>query len=75
MDDVDIELGDEKNSKGSSEGTTGSYSSLEDDEAELDQLAVLAAKYQIDNLDFGNGNKICKQFLVHLHIIITIFTS
>ncbi|CAG9859552.1 unnamed protein product [Phyllotreta striolata] len=49
-----------KRSKGSSEGdgTTGSYSSLEDDEAETDQLAVLAARYQIDNVNLGNGNKI-----------------
>lgn len=50
----------DKRSKGSSDGTTGSYSSLEDDEAELDQLAALAAKYHVDNVDFGNGNKICK---------------
>ncbi|XP_050296746.1 histone-lysine N-methyltransferase SETD1B isoform X2 [Anthonomus grandis grandis] len=50
-----------KASKGSSEGdgTTGSYSSLEDDEAETDQLMALAAKYQIDNVNLGNGNKIC----------------
>ncbi|EEZ97312.1 glutamate-rich protein 2 [Tribolium castaneum] len=49
-----------KQSKGSSDGdaTTGSYSSLEDDEAETDQLAALAAKYQIDNVNLGNGNKI-----------------
>lgn len=52
----------DKQSKGSSEGdgTTGSYSSLEDDEAEtIDQLAALAARYQIDNVNLGNGNKIC----------------
>lgn len=55
--------GGNKRSKGSSEGdgTTGSYSSLEDDEAEtVDQLAALAARYQIDNVNLGNGNKICK---------------
>ncbi|CAH1114237.1 unnamed protein product [Psylliodes chrysocephalus] len=53
--------GGNKRSKGSSEGdgTTGSYSSLEDDEAEtVDQLAALAARYQIDNVNLGNGNKI-----------------
>ncbi|CAG9837509.1 unnamed protein product [Diabrotica balteata] len=53
--------GEDKRSKGSSEGdgTTGSYSSLEDDEPEaVDQLAALAARYQIDNVDLGNGNKI-----------------
>lgn len=50
----------DKGSKGSSDGTTGSYSSLEDDEAEIDQLAALAAKYHVDNVDLGNGNKICK---------------
>lgn len=57
----DQEVGDKK-SKGSTDGdtTTGSYSSLEDDEAEIDQLAALAAKYQIDNMNFENGNKICK---------------
>lgn len=51
----------DKVSKGSSEGdgTTGSYSSLEDDEAETDQLSALVAKYQIDNVNLGNGNKIC----------------
>lgn len=54
------QVGD-KHSKGSSDGdgTTGSYSSLEDDEVEIDQLTALAAKYQIDNMDLGNGNKIC----------------
>lgn len=43
------------------EATTGSYSSLEDDEAETDQLSTLAvAKYrEIDNVDLGHGNKIC----------------
>ncbi|CAG9769517.1 unnamed protein product [Ceutorhynchus assimilis] len=58
----EIEQGaNDKVSKGSSEGdgTTGSYSSLEDDEAENDQLTALVAKYQIDNVNFGNGNKIC----------------
>ncbi|KAJ8984865.1 hypothetical protein NQ317_002704 [Molorchus minor] len=53
--------GGDKQSKGSSEGdgTTGSYSSLEDDEAEtIDHLAALAARYQVDNMTFGNGNKI-----------------
>ncbi|CAG9823216.1 unnamed protein product [Phaedon cochleariae] len=53
--------GGDKQSKGSSEGdgTTGSYSSLEDDEAEgVDQLAALVARYQIDNVNLGNGNKI-----------------
>lgn len=57
----EIGQGGDKQSKGSSDGdaTTGSYSSLEDDEAEIDHLAALAAKYQIDNVDFGNGNKIC----------------
>lgn len=55
---VEQEVQSDKRSKGSSDGdaTTGSYSSLEDDEAEMDQLAALAAKYQIDNMDFGNGN-------------------
>lgn len=55
----------DKVSKGSSEGdgTTGSYSSLEDDEAETDQLSALVAKYQIDNVNLGNGNKICKFLL------------
>lgn len=55
--------GSDKQSKGSSDGdaTTGSYSSLEDDEAAtVDQLAALAARYQVDNVDLGNGNKICK---------------
>ncbi|KAK4883158.1 hypothetical protein RN001_006477 [Aquatica leii] len=56
--EVGAEQGANKRSKGSSDGTTGSYSSLEDDEAELDQLAALAARYQVDNADFGNGNKI-----------------
>lgn len=59
-------IGD-KQSKGSSDGdaTTGSYSSLEDDEAEtVDQLAALAARYRIDNFDLGNGNKICKYKLI-----------
>ncbi|KAJ3641335.1 hypothetical protein Zmor_027847 [Zophobas morio] len=57
--EVEVGRGD-KQSKGSSDGdaTTGSYSSLEDDEAETDQLAALAAKYQIDNVNLGNGNKI-----------------
>ncbi|XP_017782353.1 PREDICTED: nucleoplasmin-like protein ANO39 [Nicrophorus vespilloides] len=53
--------GTDKRSKGSSDGgdaTTGSYSSLEDDEAEVDQLAALAAKYQMDNMDIGNGNNL-----------------
>jgi hypothetical protein len=59
--EVEVGRGD-KQSKGSSDGdaTTGSYSSLEDDEAETDHLAALAAKYQIDNVNLGNGNKICK---------------
>ncbi|XP_018565822.1 uncharacterized protein LOC108906875 [Anoplophora glabripennis] len=62
---VEVEQGggSDKQSKGSSDGdaTTGSYSSLEDDEAEtVDQLAALAARYQVDNVDLGNGNKICK---------------
>lgn len=59
--EVEIGQGGDKQSKGSSDGdaTTGSYSSLEDDEAEIDHLAALAAKYQIDNVDLGNGNKIC----------------
>lgn len=59
--------GGDKQSKGSSDGdaTTGSYSSLEDDEAEtVDQLAALAARYQVDNVDLGNGNKICKLRMV-----------
>ncbi|KAJ3621463.1 hypothetical protein MTP99_003593 [Tenebrio molitor] len=57
--EVEVGRGD-KQSKGSSDGdaTTGSYSSLEDDEAETDHLAALAAKYQIDNVNLGNGNKI-----------------
>ncbi|CAH2010868.1 unnamed protein product [Acanthoscelides obtectus] len=57
-DEVEVEqsAGD-KRSKGSSDGTTGSYSSLEDDEA-VDQLVALARKYQIDNVNLGNGNKI-----------------
>lgn len=55
----------DKQSKGSSEGdaTTGSYSSLEDDEAETNQLRALAAKYQNDNVNLGNGNKICTTHL------------
>ncbi|ERL94467.1 hypothetical protein D910_11744, partial [Dendroctonus ponderosae] len=59
--EIEQGVGD-KGSKGSSEGdgTTGSYSSLEDDEAESDQLSALVAKYQTDNVNFGNGNKICK---------------
>ncbi|KAH1021074.1 hypothetical protein HUJ04_010634 [Dendroctonus ponderosae] len=58
--EIEQGVGD-KGSKGSSEGdgTTGSYSSLEDDEAESDQLSALVAKYQTDNVNFGNGNKIC----------------
>ncbi|XP_065169516.1 uncharacterized protein [Atheta coriaria] len=55
------EQGADKRSKSSSDGgdaTTGSYSSLEDDEPEVDQLAALAAKFQIDNVNIGNGNKI-----------------
>ncbi|XP_076252265.1 uncharacterized protein LOC143191255 [Rhynchophorus ferrugineus] len=62
--EIDQGAGD-KQSKGSSEGdaTTGSYSSLEDDEAETDQLAALAAKYQNDNVNLGNGNKICSTHL------------
>ncbi|KAB0802748.1 hypothetical protein PPYR_04934 [Photinus pyralis] len=58
QEEQEVEQGADKRSKGSSDGTTGSYSSLEDDEAELDQLAALAAKYHVDNADFGNGNKI-----------------
>lgn len=43
------------------DATTASYSSLEDEEAEADQLSNLAAKYKVDNMDLGNGNKIiCK---------------
>lgn len=52
-----------KQSKSSSDGdaTTGSYSSLEDEEADpINQLINLAARYQIDNVNLGNGNKICK---------------
>lgn len=51
-----------KGSKGSSNGdnTTGSYSSLEDDEAVIDQLTALTQKYKIDNVDLENGNKICE---------------
>ncbi|KAG5888361.1 hypothetical protein JTB14_020761 [Gonioctena quinquepunctata] len=60
--EVEVEQGSgDKQSKGSSEGdgTTGSYSSLEDDEAEsVDQLVALAARFQIDNMNLGNGNKI-----------------
>ncbi|VEN60250.1 unnamed protein product [Callosobruchus maculatus] len=57
-DEVEVEQsGADKQSKGSSDGTTGSYSSLEDDEA-VDQLVALARKYQIDNVNLGNGNKI-----------------
>lgn len=40
------------------DATTASYSSLEDEEAETDQLSNLAAKYKVDNMDLGNGNKI-----------------
>ncbi|KAF5298607.1 hypothetical protein FQR65_LT09702 [Abscondita terminalis] len=58
QEEVEVGQGVDKRSKGSSDGTTGSYSSLEDDEAELDQLAALAARYHVDNADFGNGNKI-----------------
>lgn len=64
--EVEIEPSGDKRSKGSSDGTTGSYSSLEDDEAELDQLAALAAKYHVDNVDFGNGNKICKSSTIFI---------
>lgn len=60
--EVEVNMNKDKNkgSKGSSNGdnTTGSYSSLEDDEAVLDQLAALTQKYKIDNMDLGNGNKI-----------------
>lgn len=65
--DSDVELDNiketknkKKGSKESSNGenTTGSYSSLEDDEVVIDQLAALTAKYNVDNVDFGNGNKI-----------------
>lgn len=64
--EMDQGAGD-KVSKGSSEGdgTTGSYSSLEDDEAETDQLTALVAKYQIDNVNLGNGNKICKSRILY----------
>lgn len=66
---LDNEQVADKHSKGSSDGdaTTGSYSSLEDDEAEIDQLTALAAKYQIDNMDLGNGNKICMFFSEFLY--------
>lgn len=64
QEEEEVEVGQaaDKQSKGSSDGdaTTGSYSSLEDDEAEIDHLAALAAKYQIDNVNLGNGNKICQ---------------
>lgn len=71
--EVEIE---NKKSKSSSDGdgTTGSYSSLEDDEIETDQLTLLAAKYQIDNVNLGNGNKLrkFKQNIVNLN---TVFIS
>ncbi|XP_044762193.1 serine/threonine-protein phosphatase 4 regulatory subunit 2 [Coccinella septempunctata] len=60
--EVEVNMNQDKNkgSKGSSNGdnTTGSYSSLEDDEAVIDQLTALTQKYKIDNVDLGNGNKI-----------------
>ncbi|XP_074032278.1 uncharacterized protein [Leptinotarsa decemlineata] len=60
--EIEVEQsGSDKQSKGSSEGdgTTGSYSSLEDDEAEaVDRLVALAARYHIDNVNLGNGNKV-----------------
>lgn len=69
---IEVEKAGDKQSKGSSDGdaTTGSYSSLEDDEAEtVDQLAALAARYQIDNFDLGNGNKIYGTNLAPIHNI------
>ncbi|KAI4457619.1 hypothetical protein MML48_7g00012147 [Holotrichia oblita] len=65
------QVGGDKHSKGSSDGdgTTGSYSSLEDDEVEIDQLTALAAKYQIDNMDLGNGNKIYSTAIKPTHMI------
>ncbi|KAK9879207.1 hypothetical protein WA026_004055 [Henosepilachna vigintioctopunctata] len=58
--EVNMNQENKKGSKGSSHGdnTTGSYSSLEDDEAVIDQLTALTAKYKIDNVDLENGNKI-----------------
>lgn len=74
--DEDVEIAPEadKKSKSSSDGdaTTGSYSSLEDDEIETDQLAILAAKYQIDNVNLGNGNKIRKLWQTVADILITL---
>lgn len=58
--EVEIEINKKSKSSSDGDGTTGSYSSLEDDEIETDQLTLLAAKYQIDNVNLGNGNKICK---------------
>ncbi|GLV44112.1 uncharacterized protein CBL_12592 [Carabus blaptoides fortunei] len=59
----DSEEGDEgssdpadKRSSSDGDATTASYSSLEDEEA--DQLTNLAAKFRVDNVDLGNGNKI-----------------
>ncbi|KAK9759169.1 hypothetical protein QE152_g63 [Popillia japonica] len=65
------QVGGDKHSKGSSDGdgTTGSYSSLEDDEVEIDQLTALAAKYQIDNMDLGNGNKIYSTAIKPTHMM------
>lgn len=62
--EIDNEINKKSKSSSDGDGTTGSYSSLEDDEIETDQLTFLAAKYQIDNVNLGNGNKIRK--LIHL---------
>lgn len=52
----------DKRTPSDGDATTASYSSLEDEEA--DQLNNLAAKYRVDNVDLGNGNKIiCKHIL------------
>lgn len=68
---MELDPAADKGSKGSSDGTTGSYSSLEDDEAEMDQLAALAAKYHVDNVDFGNGNTLCKNTYILLLYALT----
>lgn len=50
----------DKRTPSDGDATTASYSSLEDEEA--DQLNNLAAKYRVDNVDLGNGNKIICKF-------------
>lgn len=58
--EIENEINKKSKSSSDGDGTTGSYSSLEDDEIETDQLTLLAAKYQVDNVNLGNGNNIRK---------------